>query len=162
MDNRRTLCIYLHSDRCQNCRDTCSDVLSEQNEHRAWERDHTGRRKRLQNTDRCRRWLDHCRKKRAYQNTEKRIVELRHQTDKRFRLFQRRHCRPHHIHSHKKNTKSGKNTADMMYLFTFDKHDRSYACDRKKRSDRSDIKSNELTCNRRSDIGSHDHPYRLF
>ena len=30
---------------------------------------------------------------------------------------------------------SGKNTADMMYLFTFDKHDRSYACDRKKRSD---------------------------
>ena len=162
MDDRRALRVSARSDGGQNGSDTGTDVLTEQHVHRPVQTDQSACSQRLQNSYRRGGGLDDGCKDHSRQDAKHRIAESRHQTDEGLRLPERQHGTAHHFHSNEKDAQSGNDLSIMMNGLLFDENHQRHANKCEQRRQCPHIQSNQLSCNRSSDIRSHDDPYRLL
>ena len=106
MDNRSPSGIFARSNTRHHRGHTSANVLSKNNRHRRRVIDTARHTQRLQNTDRCRGGLNHCRHQCTHQQAEKRIRKHCKQSRKLWNLTQRLHRRRHGIHSGHQDRKS--------------------------------------------------------
>src|SRR5699024_9902244 len=91
-----------------------------------------------------------------------RIGQAGHEVDKYLGALQGHHGASHHIHTDEEHTETCNDLADMLYFLLLYEHDAGYTYKRKQRCKNSNVKSDKLSCDGGTDVGSHDHSYCLL
>ena len=162
MDDRCPLGIPARSHACQKSRDTGTDVLSEEHEHRAVDINHPSHCQRLEDTDGGWGRLDYRREHSAYQDSQDGIGELGYHMDECLGIPERDHGIAHHPHSDEQHADTCNDAAHMLDLFVLhenQEHD-AHKCNQRRKG--PDVQGNQLSGNGGTHVGSHDDPDSLL